>query len=77
MAAGLRRLVATAPTSVGAPVPEVALKELLRGRGVYEVGPSGVDLAPCSSNLVSLPASLDGSPKLTDLEVRVFRCPCG
>ena len=47
----------------------------LRGRGVYEVCSSGVDLAPYRSNLVSLPASLDGSPKLTDLlppEVRDF-----
>ena len=29
VAAHLRRLVMTAPTSVGAPSPEVALKELL------------------------------------------------
>ena len=58
VAARLRRLVVTTPTSVGALVPDVALTELLRGRGVYEVGPSGVDLAPYLSNLVSLPASL-------------------
>ena len=65
----------TTPTSVGAPSPEVALKDKLRGRGVYEVGPAGVDLAPYRSSLVSLPASLEGSPNLTDLlppEVRVF-----
>ena len=39
------------------------------------MGPSGLDLAPYSSNMVSLPACLDGSPKLTDLlppEVRDF-----
>ena len=39
VAARSRRFFVTAPTSVGAPVPEVALKELLRGRGVYEVAP--------------------------------------
>ena len=38
-----------------------------RGRRVHEMGPSGVDLAPYRSNLVSLPASLDGSPNLADL----------
>ena len=39
------------------------------------MGPAGVDLAPYRSNLVSLPASLEGSPNLADLlppEVRVF-----
>ena len=34
---------------------------------VYEVGPAAVDLAPCRSNLVSLPANLEGSPNLADL----------
>ena len=75
VAARLRRLVVTAPTSVGAPAPETALKELLRGRGVCEVAPSGVDLAPYRSNLVSLPADLEGSPNLADLlppDARVF-----
>ena len=38
VAARLRRLVFTVPTSAEAPVPEAALWELLRGRGVYEVG---------------------------------------
>ena len=69
------RLVVTAPTSVGAPALEVALKELLRGRGVYEVGPAGVDLAPYRSNLVSLPPNLEGSPNLAGLlppEVPIF-----
>ena len=39
------------------------------------MGSSGVDLAPYRSNLVSLPANVDGSPKLSNLsppEVRVF-----
>ena len=63
VAARLRRSVVTAPASVGAPAPEVALKEFRRGRGVYEV----VDLAPYRSNLVSLAANLDGSPKLAHL----------
>ena len=39
------------------------------------MGPSGVDLAPYHSYLVSLPANLDVSPKLADLlppEIRVF-----
>ena len=53
VAGRLRRLVFSAPTSAEPPVPEVALRELLRGRGVYEVGPSGVDLAPYRSNLLS------------------------
>ena len=75
VAARLRRVVMTTQTSVGAPSPEVALKELLRGQGVYEVGAAGVDLAPHRSNLVSLAASLEGSPNLADLlppEVRFF-----
>ena len=62
VAARLRRLVVTAPTSVEAPAPEVALKELLRGRGRLRGGPrwSGVDLAPYRSNLVSLPGEPGG-----------------
>ena len=56
VAARLRRLVVTAPTSVGASAP-------------------GVDLAPYSSNLVSLPANLKGFCNLADLlplDVRIF-----
>ena len=67
MASRLRRLVMTAPMSVGALALEVALKELLREREVYEVGPAAVDLAPYRCNLVSLPANLEGSPNLADL----------
>ena len=57
VAVRLRRVVFTAP-----PVRDAAPRELLGGGGVYEVGPSGVDLAPYRSNLVSLAANLDGSP---------------
>ena len=67
VASRLRRSVMTAPMSAGALALEVALKELLREREVYEVGPAAVDLAPYRCNLVSLPANLEGSPNLADL----------
>ena len=61
MAARLHCLVSTTPTSAEALGPEAAVRELLRGRGVYEVDSLGVDLAPKRPNLMSLldlPSSL-------------------
>ena len=64
VAARLRRLVVTAPTSVGAPAPEKALTELLRGRGAQRVWISRHTVQPWCLLPLEVPIFLDGEHEL-------------
>ena len=57
-------LVVTAPTSVGAPAPEKALKELLRGRGAQRVWISRHTVQPWCLLPLEVPIFLDGEHEL-------------
>ncbi|CAE7471367.1 unnamed protein product, partial [Symbiodinium pilosum] len=48
------------------PTPEAALRELLRGRSEYS-SDVPTTLAACSLERISLPASLDGAPRVEEL----------
>ena len=49
------------------PKPEAALKELLRGRSVYEIDFPEQNLASYQPSLLSLPSSVEGCPRLEEV----------
>jgi len=51
----------------GAPSPQEAFRDLMRGRAGYDLDLTGVTLAPFHTDHVSLPEDLSGSPYITDL----------
>ena len=59
--------VQSLPCGVKAPSPEAALRELLRGRSLYETHAAGVSLAAYQSDLLSLPGDVRGAPFLSDI----------
>ena len=64
--ARIRRLVHEQPPPVDAPSEEAALKELLRGRSIYEPT-AAASLAPYQPGMVSLPNDLSSAPDLLAL----------
>ena len=49
------------------PTPKAALRELLRGRGLYQEDPSGDILAPFEPGIVSIPDHTDGCKNIVDM----------
>ena len=63
----MRALVRSRPPPSDAPSSEAALRELLRGRSVYDETSSNVTLAPFRLEQVSLPQAAGQSPELREI----------